>query len=735
MMLWEIYKFCILVNKKSTSYCTTKGEREKGRKGVTMFVKKLISKKIVQSLLALSLLLTLIVPATSAKAANVHKKRELRAVWISTVYNMDWPVKGASANEQKQHFIEILDDVKSMGMNAVMVQVRPTSDAFYKSKYNPWSEYLTGTQGKDPGYDPLAFMIEEAHKRNIEFHAWLNPYRITTSHQDMNRLAADHPAKKNPDWVVNHGKQMWYNPGIPAVQDYIKNSVLEIVENYDIDGIHFDDYFYLSGEFNDEATYKTYGNGKDKAEWRRNNVNTLIHDVSTSIKKAKPHVKFGISPVGIWRNKGTDPLGSDTKGNAGYDALHADTRLWLHKEWLDYIAPQVYWHIGHNAANYDTVTKWWNKEAEGKNTHLYIGQAAYKINDPKEPAAWHDPLETNKQLALSGSLSNVKGNIFFTYRDLRDNELGVADQLKANAYKYPALVPTMPWLDNSAPIKPSAPTVNDKTISWENNAGNDAAYFVVYRFKKGMEVDANNTSGLITTIRNNGSATQSYVDKEVTNSNDYTYAVSAVDRLHNESELAAVSTTEPKPEPKPEPETKFKDIPNNYWATPYINFLTEKKIISGFPDGTFKPENGLTRIQAIFMLLNEKGITDFSNVKNPNFIDVNPNTYGYKQIAKAVELGIVSGKVDKGKKYFDPNGVLTRAEMASILTRNYNLTGAHNKQFTDVPKGYWAHSYIQSLAKNGITVGYPNGKFGVNDPLTRAQFSTMMAKTINEKFR
>jgi uncharacterized lipoprotein YddW (UPF0748 family) len=687
--------------------------------------------KFFGSLIALSLLLTLLVPAASTQA-NTHKKRELRAAWISTVYNMDWPVKGASANEQKQHFIKILDDVKSMGMNAVMVQVRPASDAFYKSKYNPWSEYLTGTQGKDPGYDPLAFMIEEAHKRNIELHAWLNPYRITTGHQDMNKLAANHPAKKNPEWAMKTGNQLIYNPGIPAVQNYVKDSVMEIVENYDIDGIHFDDYFYPSGEFNDDATYKTHGNGTDKAEWRRNNVNTLVQNVSTSIKKAKPHVKFGISPSGIWRNKNNDAQGSATGGFSSYDRIYADTRLWLQKEWLDYIAPQVYWHIGHNTANYDTLTKWWNKEAEGKNTHLYIGQAAYKINDPKELAAWRDPLETNKQLALSSSLSNVKGNIFFTYRDLRDNELGIADQLRANAYKYPALVPTMPWLDNNAPAKPSAPSVNSSTISWENNAENDAAYFVVYRFNKGQQVDGNNASAIVTTIRNNGSKAQSYVDKAVTNHGDYTYAISAVDRLHNESEIMSVST--PKPEPKPE--GKFPDVPSNYGMAPYINFLTEKKIISGFPDGTFKPENGLTRVQSILMMLNEKGITDFSNVKNPNFIDVNPNTYGYKQIAKAVELGMVSGKVNsKGQKYFDPTGVLTRAEMATILTRNYKLTGTHDKEFTDVSKGDWAYPYIQSLAKNRITLGYGNGKFGPNDPLTRAQFATMMAKTMNENFR
>ncbi|MEH7061662.1 MULTISPECIES: family 10 glycosylhydrolase [Bacillus] len=710
-----------------------------------MFIKKVISRGRVQSLLIPILFLALIISASSVEASEqqaINKKRELRAVWISTVFNIDWPVKGASADEQKKQFINILDDVKSMGMNAVVVQVRPTGDAFYPSKHSPWSEYLTGTQGKDPGYDPLAFMVEEAHKRNLEFHAWLNPYRITTSHQDVNKLAVNHPAKQHPDWVVKHGKQLLYNPGIPAVRDYIKNSTLEIVQNYDVDAIHMDDYFYPYADaenFKDETTYETYGKGENKDDWRRENVNTLVRDLSTSIKQTKSHVKFGISPFGIWRNKHNDTQGSETNGLSAYDNIYADSRLWVHKEWVDYLTPQVYWSIGHNAANYDVITKWWNNEAQGKNIHLYIGQAAYKINNDSDKA-WENPTETNNQLALNSTLQNVKGSMFFSYRNLKTNILGIKDQLRANAYKYPALIPTMPWLDNSAPSKPSIHSVTDgpngATISWNNNAGNDAAYFVIYRFNRGQLIDGNNSSVIVTTIRNNGSEVLSYVDKAVTNSSDYTYAVSAVDRLHNESDLVPASTPEPEPKPEPKPKPQFKDVSTNHWALTYINFLAEKKIISGFPDGTFKPEDRLTRLQAIFMILNEKGIKDLSNVSNPNFIDVNPSTYGYKEIAKAVELGIVTGKVnDSGQKYFEPNGVLTRAEMATILTRNYNLNGTHSEEFSDVPKGYWAHSYIQSLAKNGIAVGYGNGMFGPGDPLTREQFATMMARTINEELR
>lgn len=521
-----------------------------------MFIKKLMSRRIIQGLLTLSLFLTLIIPASSTKAAeqeNLHKKRELRAVWIATVFNIDWPVKGASANEQKEQFINILDDVKSMGMNAVVVQVRPTSDAFYPSKYGPWSEYLTGTQGKDPGYDPLAFMVEEAHKRNLEFHAWVNPYRITTNLRDVDTLATNHPARQNPDWVVKHienkeknlGKLL-YNPGIPAVRDYIQNSILEIVENYDIDAIHMDDYFYPyvdAKNFDDQKAYDTYGTGKSKDDWRRENVNTLIHDLSVNIKQIKSHVKFGISPFGIWRNQQNDIQGSETKGLSAYDQIYADSRLWLHEEWVDYLTPQVYWSISHTIANYAILAKWWNNEAQGKNTHIYIGQAAYKINNDSDKA-WENPAEINNQLTLNSTLTNIKGSMFFSYKNLKANTLGIKDQLQANAYKYPALVPTMPWLNHSVPSNPSEISMtnnsNGVAISWNNNADTEAAYFVIYRFNKEQQINVNDPSAIVTTVRNDGSKTQSYVDKVVTNSSDYTYAVSAVDRLHNESELITV---------------------------------------------------------------------------------------------------------------------------------------------------------------------------------------------------
>ncbi|WP_197336594.1 glycoside hydrolase family 10 protein, partial [Paenibacillus larvae] len=345
----------------------------------------------------------------------------------------------------------ILDDVKQMGMNAVVVQVRPMADAFYPSEYAPWSEYLTGTQGKSPGYDPLAFMVEEAHKRNLEFHAWFNPYRISTQ-SSLDKLSANHPARQHPDWVVTYGGRLYFNPGLPEVKQYITNSVLEVVRNYDIDSVHLDDYFYpypVSGEeFPDDAAFRTYGNGfSSKADWRRDNVNQLVRDLSHEIKSAKTYVKFGISPFGVWRNKSSDPNGSDTRALSSYEAQFADTRKWVKEEWLDYIAPQVYWSFDFSAAQYNKVTDWWIEQTQGKNVHLYIGHAAYKVGDDKDPA-WNNPDEIPNQIKYNTERFNqVKGSVFFSYKDLKSNRLGIRDRLIQDLYRCPALIPAMPWIE------------------------------------------------------------------------------------------------------------------------------------------------------------------------------------------------------------------------------------------------------------------------------------------------
>ncbi|MDR1774064.1 MAG: family 10 glycosylhydrolase [Clostridioides sp.] len=356
--------------------------------------------------------------------------KEMRAAYISTVWNIDWPSTKNNQTKQKQEYTSMLDTLKSVGINAVVVQVRPKSDAIYKSSINPWSEYLTGTQGKDPGYDPLTFLIDEAHKRGMEFHAWFNPYRITTSETSLDQLAANHPARLHPNWTVKHNDgKYYYNPGLPEVKQYITDSVMEVVRNYNIDGVHFDDYFYPGTSFNDDEAYKTYGAGKNKDDWRRQNVNDLLSKVKTSIKAVKPNVVFGVSPSGIWRNKASDSTGSDTKGNESYVGTYADTRAWIKQGLVDYVVPQVYWAIGNSAADYSKLIPWWQNEVKGTNVDLYIAQGIYKQGQASYNGE-NVAKEIISQVELNRKYSNIKGSFYFSARDIVKNKQLQADLKK-----------------------------------------------------------------------------------------------------------------------------------------------------------------------------------------------------------------------------------------------------------------------------------------------------------------
>ncbi|APT47561.1 glycoside hydrolase family 10 protein [Bacillus safensis] len=503
-------------------------------------------KKISMTVLTLMLMfIFLLIPSSSLAARAVPKgklesTREMRAVWIASVYNLDWPSKkGLPVAEQKQEFIRLLDEIKAMNMNAVIMQIKPTADAFYPSAYGPWSEYLTGTQGKDPGYDPLEFMIEEAHKRGLEFHAWFNPYRITMNHTDLSRLSADHPAREHPDWTIAYGNQLYYNPGIPETQDFIVSGIEEVVKNYDIDAVHMDDYFYpykIAGvPFPDQETYETYGK---KAfthieDWRRDNVNQLVKQINDTIKKEKPYVKFGISPFGVWRNIKDDPTGSNTTaGMTNYDDLYADTREWIQQHDIDYVTPQIYWSIGFQAADYDVLTKWWSNEVKGEPVHLYIGQAAYKINQNSDPA-WSDPEEYFRQIELNRQSQLVQGSMHFSLKDINRNPLNVKDRLIEESYRKPALIPEMPWLHQKAPKKPIIQSVKKTSdgaaLQIKNDPHSTVSYYAVYRLtNKG-------TYELLQTVRKEKDAITTIKDLPVNQKKMDTYKITALNRLHHES--------------------------------------------------------------------------------------------------------------------------------------------------------------------------------------------------------
>lgn len=404
-------------------------------------MKKLL--KTAVSLFTLSLILPLFIvfaaPDTATQDSSLSDitvleapvKEDFRGLWVATVVNIDYPSKPTVDSEAlKSEAVKILDHAEYLGLNAVFLQVRPTSDALYKSKYYPWSKYLTGTQGlmPDEGFDPLEFWVAEAHNRGIELHAWINPYRITkkTSKEikhDFASLAASNPARLNPGWVVKHSDgNLYYDPGILEVRKLVIDGVLEIVENYDIDGIHFDDYFYPGKDFNDKETFKRYGKGYGSIEdWRRENVNILIRDLSKEIKAASPNVRFGISPFGIWANKSTNSLGSDTKGMQSYYDHYADTRKWVQEGLIDYIAPQLYWNIGYHVADYSKLLAWWENTVHGTGVDLYIGQAAYRSGNGDPSSPWYGVAEIERQLWLNARSPETKGSIFFSCKSLIDN--------------------------------------------------------------------------------------------------------------------------------------------------------------------------------------------------------------------------------------------------------------------------------------------------------------------------
>lgn len=348
---------------------------------------------------------------------------EMSAAWVSTVYNLDWPSSNSKNNPQmqKQELINMLDKLKETGINTIVLQVRPKADALYNSSINPWSDVLTGTAGKDPGYDPLQFAIEEAHKRNMEIHAWFNPYRVTTSGTDFNKLAVNSPARLHPEWVISYNNKLYYDPGLPEVRKHVVDTVTEVVRNYNIDGIHFDDYFYPDSNFTDSQTYNKYGNGMEKGDWRRSNVNNLLKDVKTSIKSIKPNVKFGVSPSGIWRNKSSDLTGSDTRGSESYSTQYADTRYWIKNNLIDYVTPQLYWPIGYSVADYSKLVSWWANEVSGSNVNLYIGQGIYK-QGTGDWVGQDIAGQIIQQVNLNRQYSNIKGSMYFSAKDIMSNK-------------------------------------------------------------------------------------------------------------------------------------------------------------------------------------------------------------------------------------------------------------------------------------------------------------------------
>jgi uncharacterized lipoprotein YddW (UPF0748 family) len=493
---------------------------------------------MMKRLIGLSMLLLLAINSNAAK----YPKREMRAVWIATVANIDWPsAPGLSTTLQQKEFIELLDLCREYNMNTVVFQIRPSADAFYRSDYEPWSQWLTGVQGKnpDPYYDPLEFASAECRKRGLELHVWINPYRAVPD-VNNNQTAPDHLTNTYPEWFITYGKTKYFDPSIPQTRDFVAKVVSDIVRRYDIDAIHMDDYFYpyrISGvEFPDDQSFKSFSRGfadNQRDDWRRDNVDLIIKQLHDSIKSVKPWVEFGISPFGVWRNSSKDPAGSNTKaGQTNYDDLFADVLKWQREGWIDYVTPQVYWEIGKEVADYKIIADWWSRNNFG--TQLFVGQAPYRIDQQSKVKSWQSADEILRQIKLNRKYPEISGSMFFSAKFMRKNPLGLREKLLKRYYRFPALVPSNKRI---GPVVPAEPinaqlfTENGKVhFSWEK--GENTKSFVVYQFRKRQKINIEKPEHIFLTTAHNSIT---YDLGKLTDPNRFRYAVTAISQSNTES--------------------------------------------------------------------------------------------------------------------------------------------------------------------------------------------------------
>ncbi|MDO5035617.1 MAG: family 10 glycosylhydrolase [Porphyromonas sp.] len=469
------------------------------------------------------------------QAEYVAPQKELRAAWLHTVFQTEY--MGKPREEVQRGLLGRLDTLQEAGFNAVIFQVRPESDAWYYSPIEPWSRFFTGQQGVAPSplWDPLQFLVEEAHKRNMELHAWINPYRAATSLEAPR--GEKHPYNEHPEWFLIYGKQMYYNPSLPAVRNHVSKVVEDLVTRYDIDAIHMDDYFYpypIAGEeFPDKLYYESDPRGFDNiGDWRRDNVNKLIREMHATIKRVKPYVRFGISPFGIYRNVKSDPQGSQTNGLENYDDLYADALLWDREGWIDYLMPQLYWEMGHKAADYTELAYWWQRSTT--KAHYYIGQAVRRTMDK-------DQLHPKMVIAAETS----DGMCMWSGVDVISNYKGIADELKEKYWRHPALIPASPYPESytefpEPPRQAFVVTLESgrRELNWTEDLayppGLETKYYVVYCHKRGEKLSKAIKPENIVAI----TANDYYEPMDLGGKFRLAYTVTRVDRFNHEHLVA-----------------------------------------------------------------------------------------------------------------------------------------------------------------------------------------------------
>lgn len=591
-----------------------------------------------------------------ASAASPTGPKDFRAVWVATVYRLDYPSQAtADPAVLMADADRILADCAAMGMTAVILQVRPTSDAFYPSEYYPWSRYLTGASGQAPaeGFDPLAYWVERAHALGLELHAWLNPYRITRGGQsDFESLAADHPAVLHPDWVVEHEGNYYFDPGLPEVREYIIRGAEEIARNYDVDGVHLDDYFYPGSDFDDASTYARYGGDfADVGDWRRDNVNRLVEELGERLHAIDADLSYGISPSGVWADRSSLPQGSDTTGGyESYYAAYADSRKWVQEGWIDYICPQVYWYIGHSSMDYETIVRWWADTVEGTGVSLYIGMADYQAGNTDETSPWYGTRAIEAQLALNQYIPQVTGEVHFRYAFLAEGT--ALNDLYRRAYNQAGPEPTQTPEAEPTPVSTATPEPTPAP----------AAEVALDTVRHGAYIQG--SDGLF-----RPEATMSRAE-----------AVAMLARLAVDVEGNSLYTGG-------ETNTPFTDVDPAAWYAPYVAFAAEYGLVDGYADGTFRPENPVGRAELVQLVANFFPAAAGESA----FPDVPAGHWAAGVIGWAVEQGWVSGYPDGT---FQPARSVSRCEAVRLVNLALDRRAGEREAelpFADVAAGHWAY--------------------------------------------
>lgn len=466
-----------------------------------------------------------------------NSKTEFRGAWLHTVHQGQYAAQ--STQQNKDYLRNQLDLLKNAGVNAVIFQVRPSADAFYPSELEPWSRFLSGKAGvaPSPEWDPLQFMVEEAHARGMELHAWLNPYRVTTSAKQT--LPKGHLYHKHPERFVTYDKKIYFDPGLPENRDFINAVVKDIITRYDVDAIHMDDYFYpypvAKLDFPDDASYKKYGNGMKRDDWRRKNVDLLIESLHKTINATKPWVRLGISPFGVWRNKTSDPAGSNTKALQNYDDLYADVLLWTRNGWVDYMLPQLYWELEHKRAPYIELVKWWDGQSNGR--HMYIGQDVEKAMKLPDLPPSTEKTQLRHKIELSRAGKNIQGNCWWPGYSITRNSNGVADSLANDFQSTIALIPAYTWIHSGSPKAPAGLNAKNGSLTWKagkpKGKVDDTVKFVIYQNTSGEPIKSMaDPANIIDVVY----GTEWNIPSGVTGQ----FFITALDRVNNESSPSEV---------------------------------------------------------------------------------------------------------------------------------------------------------------------------------------------------